>query len=237
MQTEQRHGYELIGDARNPYRIINITDRSEYFHMTNRRLGKIDKELGGLLKIVLRHLIQTVSAPVRILDIAGGTKSQLALDLSSDVEFGSHVDVTNVDILTRDTIFSDNARAIQGDALNLKPERFPDSNFHLTIANQFIPWLSTINNYERHQRAFLQMARVLKPGGVGIVSDGIFTLGKLNILSSLPDLVPVLSEKEVEFLPQPNALLTVLMKQPVPDDLRVVINSWYSKFSSSRYFI
>lgn len=206
--------------------MLRNIDYGEAFNLTNRHLNEIDKDLIGLPRMIVRYLAKTRPLPLKILDVAGGRTSQLTLELSSDPELGAYSDVTNVDLVVADQDFSPNARSRHGNALSLD---FPSHNFDLILSYEFLPWLSGKNNFERPIQAYLEMARVLKPGGVALVFDRIFCQFINDSLPRYQWVGDLLRKRQVEFLPEEMANLVMLAKHPVSRELKTYLDEWQRK--------
>lgn len=154
--TFKEEGYSMVGSKNNEYLLIDrsFNDVDTYFS------NEISRSINKLQT-------QYPDKQIKILDLAGGTKSQAVKDITRD--FGNNITAINVDLI-QNIKDGNGALRVQGDATHIP---LADSTIDIVYCRQFLPFLYRFKSEHLPQVEIVirEVARILKQGGVAFLDD------------------------------------------------------------------
>jgi len=136
----------------------------EYFLIRNRSLDEIDHTFRGLIKKIVPAMVDIYGkGNVKILDVGGGQESKASKELAN-----LNVQVFNADLLARPSDKKANFYPLPASVFNLP---FENSTFDFIFTRQLLPYFNPTKN----DKALNEIARVMKPGAVGLVDEPFYS--------------------------------------------------------------
>lgn len=156
--------------------------------LTNRTFEQVDKILGFCVSKEIEQRIKNGQTPVRVLDVAGGTRASAARGIAW--KYGSNVEVTSLDVIKTNTKSEDSLliNRVLASAVDMPIS----SNSKDIIYSSFA--LILLEDYTQNQ-IVEEMIRVLKPGGEIIIQDIFSRKNGIQIdVDSFPGIVSRVEE-------------------------------------------
>ena len=158
------------------YRLFNqeghrmVGNKKEEFLVRNRSFSEVDMYFSkGISSAINKLLNEHSSRQIQVLDLAGGTKSRAVKDIEKNKIFGHRVKALNVDFV-QDIKKGDGARRVQASATHIP---LADSSIDIAYSRQLLPFMKRFDREHSLQvkKVLLEVARVLKPGGIAFLDD------------------------------------------------------------------
>ena len=153
-----QEGYRMVGN------------RKEEFLVINRSFSEVDRYFSkGISSAISELLNERPSRQIQVLDLAGGTESQAVKDIEKNKIFGHRVKALNVDF-AQNIKKGDGARRVQANVIHIP---LADSSIDIIYSRQLLPFMKRFNRQHSLQvkKVLLEVARVLKPGGIAFLDD------------------------------------------------------------------
>lgn len=153
-----QEGYRMVGN------------RKEEFLVINRSFFEVDMYFSkGISSAINELLNKRPSRQIQVLDLAGGTESQAVKDIEKNKIFGHRVKALNVDF-AQNIKKGDGARRVQANVTHIP---LADSSIDIVYSRQLLPFMKRFDRKHSLQvkKVLLEVARVLKPGGIAFLDD------------------------------------------------------------------
>jgi hypothetical protein len=152
-----------------------------YIFLTNREFDEVDGALNHLPSQAIEARIALGNVPVAVLEIGGGWMAKVALEYGR--KYGENVTVTNLDVLLpENTSHFGPVKAVLGCATEMPIESESQDVVYSTFTLTYL-------SEDDLLAAFLEVARVLKPGGQAFlqITSYVDLLLKNNGLQALSE--------------------------------------------------
>ena len=147
-----------------------VGNRKEEFLVKNRSFLEVDMYFSQGISSTIKELLNKhPSRQIQVLDLAGGTESQAVKDIGKEKEFGSRVKALNIDF-AQNIEKGNEARRVQGNVTHIP---LADSSIDIVYSRQLLPFMRRFHPEHSLQVkiVLLEVARVLKPGGIAFLDD------------------------------------------------------------------